>query len=96
LNSIGAGEQIWFPCLLKETLVPQQPDQSFHLAVRAFRKQTDARQFAQGVREQDYLNVDTTYEMTDDLTISRVEIEVLADLDAVERAWSLVDIEPTP
>ena len=36
------------------------------------------------------------YEMTDDLTISRVEIEVLADLDAVERAWSLVDIEPTP
>ena len=95
LNSIRAGEKIWFPPLLKETLVRQQPDQSFHLAVRAFRKQTEARQFAQGVREQNYLTVVTTYKMTDDFTISRVEIEGLADRDAVERAWSLVDIEPT-
>ena len=95
LNSIRVGEKIWFPPLLKETLVRQQPDHSFHLAVRAFRKQTDARQFAQSVREQDYLTVVTTYKMTDDLTISRVEIEGLADQDAVERAWSLVNIEPT-
>ena len=47
------------------------------------------------MREQDYLTVVTTYKMTDDLTISRVEIEGLVDQDVVERAWSLVDIEPT-
>jgi len=95
LNSIRAGEKIWFPPLLKETLVRQQPDQSFHLAVRAFRKQTDARQFAKSARVQDYVTVVTTYKMTDDLTISRVEIEGLADQDAVQRAWSLVNTEPT-
>jgi hypothetical protein len=95
LNSIRAGEKIWFPPLLKETLVRQHPDQSFHLAVRAFRKQTDARQFAQSVRAQNYLTVVTTYKMADDFTISRVEIEGLADQDAVERAWTLINTEST-
>ncbi len=95
LNSIRAGEKIWFPQLLKETLVRQQPDLSFHLAVRAFRKQTEARQFAQSVRAQNYPTVVTTYKMADDLTISRVEIEGLADQDAVERAWTLINTEPT-
>ncbi len=96
LGRITEGEKVWLPPVKKETLIRKQPDSSFHLVVGAFRSQADAHQLAQDVREQGYIASVTTYQVTADLAVSRVEIGGLADLEAVDRAWTLTNVQLVP
>ena len=96
LGRITEGEKVWLPPVKKETLIRKQPDSSFHLVVGAFRNQADAHQLAQDVREQGYIASVTTYQVTADLAVSRVEIGELADLEAVDRAWTLTNVQLVP
>ena len=96
LGRITEGEKVWLPPVKKETLIRKQPDSSFHLVVGAFRNLADAHQLAQDVREQGYIASVTTYQVTADLAVSRVEIGELADLEAVDRAWTLANVQLVP
>ena len=96
LGHITEGEKIWLPPIRKETLIRKQPDSSFQLVVGAFRNLADAHQLAQDVREQGYIASVTTYQVTADLAVSRVEIGELADLEAVDRAWTLANVQLVP
>jgi cell division septation protein DedD len=96
LGRITEGEKVWLPPVKKETLIRKQPDSSFHLVVGAFRNQADAHQLAQDVREQGYIASVTTYQVTADLAVSRVQIGELADLEAVDRAWTLTNVQLVP
>jgi len=93
LGPITEGEKVWLPPIRKEALIRKQPDSSFHLVVGAFRNLADAYQLAQDVREQGYVASVTTYQVTADLAVSRVEIGELADLDAVDRARTLANVQ---
>ena len=96
LDHITEGEKVWLPPIKKETLIRKQSDSSFHLVIGAFRNLADAHQLAQEVRAQGYVASVTTYQVTADLAVSRVEIGELADLDAVDRAWTLANVQFVP
>ena len=76
--------------------IRKQPGSSFQLVVGAFLNLADAHQLAQDVREQGYIASVTMYQVTADLAVSRAEIGELAGLEAVDRAWTLANVQLVP
>ena len=98
LGHITEGENIWLPPIKKETFFRKQPDSFFHLVVGAFLNLADADQLPQYVREQGYIASVTTQQVTAELAlaVSRVEIGELPDLEAVDRTWTLANVQLVP
>jgi general secretion pathway protein A len=89
LNRIRAGQHLWLPPLSQETLVRQQPDGSYRLILASFRSSQQAEQLAQLARLQRYDIVVRVRPVTNNLVLHRVEINGLANRDAVARAWEI-------
>lgn len=91
LDRIQSGEKIWLPPLTREILLRKQSDGSYQLILATFRSLPEAEKFAQGVRQKGYLVVILPQRVSGNFLLQRVVVERLADLDAVDRAWELVD-----
>jgi type II secretory pathway predicted ATPase ExeA len=89
LSRIRAGQRLWLPTLSQETLVRQQPDGSYSLILASFRSSLQAEQLAQLVRLKSYDGVTRPRPISNNLVLHRVEINGLANLDAVDRAWEM-------
>jgi type II secretory pathway predicted ATPase ExeA len=86
LSRIRAGQRLWLPTLSQETLVRPQPDGSYSLILASFRTSQQAEQLAQLVRLKGYDSGVSARPVSRNLVLHRVEINGLANLDAVERA----------
>lgn len=86
LNRVRAGQRLWLPPLSQETLVRQQPDGSYRLLLAAFRTFQQAEHIAQLARLKSYDSVVRARPVSKNLVLHRVEINGLANLDAVDRA----------
>lgn len=93
LEKIVVGEKVWLPPLSHETLVREQPNGAFRLILAAFRRQKEAEQFAQSVREKGYTATVTPRQVVRNLMLKRVEIEELKSLDDVKTAWNLFNAQ---
>ena len=91
-DRLPSGHRLWLPPLLKDTLTEQQPDGSYRLVVGVFPTLATARPFAQSLREKGFLSMVSTYQLSPKITLSRVEIEGLANREALDHAWTLVNI----
>jgi general secretion pathway protein A len=89
LNRIRAGQPLWLPPLSQETLVRQQPDGSYSLILASFRTSQQAEQLAQLVRLKGYDSGVSARPVSRNLVLHRVEINGLANRDAVDRAWEI-------
>jgi hypothetical protein len=89
LNRIRSGERLWLPPLSHETLVRQQPDGSYRLILASFRTSQQAEQLAQRARQKNYDIVVSARPVSHNLVLHRVEINGLANRDAVDRAWEI-------
>lgn len=87
LNRVFAGQKLWVPPLIQETLVRQQPDGFYNIILTSFRMAQQAEQFAQLARARGYKVVVTARRVSDDLVLHRVQIEGLQSLQAVDEAW---------
>jgi hypothetical protein len=89
LNRIRAGQRLWLPPLSQETLVRQQPDGSYRFILASFRTSQQAEQLAQLARLQSFDSVVSVRRVSNNLVLHRVEINRLANLEAVDRAWEI-------
>jgi len=89
LDHIQVGEKIWLPPLNQETLTRQEPDGSYRLIIASFRSLIEAERFAQKVRAQGYQVRILPQRVSRTLLLQRVEIHLLENSDAVNRAWDL-------
>jgi general secretion pathway protein A len=87
LNRIIAGQRLWLPPLSRETLVRQQPDGSYSLILASFRTPQQSEQLVQIARLKGYDVVVIPRRLSDSLMLHRVEINRLANADAVNKAW---------
>jgi hypothetical protein len=92
IEKIMVGEKLWLPPLTQETLVREQPDGKYQLILASFRNKRDAEKFAQRVRSQGYVVTVIPRKVVENLVVQRVVIQELKDLDEVEKAWGLVNI----
>jgi hypothetical protein len=87
LNRVRAGELLWLPPLSQETLVRQRPDGSYSLILASFRTSQQAEQLAQLARLKSYDVSVSARPVSQNLVLHRVEINGLANRDAVDQAW---------
>ena len=87
LNWIAAGQDLWLPHLTRETLLRRQSDGSYRLIVASFRNFTGAEEQARFLRKKGYQVTITTREVSDDLSLYRVEIESLKTLEEANQIW---------
>jgi len=89
LNRIRAGQPLWLPPLSQETLVRQQPDGSYRFILASFRTSQQAEQLAQLARLKSYNVAVRARPVSKNLVLHRVEINGLANREAVDRAWEI-------
>jgi general secretion pathway protein A len=87
LNWVFAGQDLVLPYLTWETLLRQQPDGSYHLIVASFRNRTGADEQARLLSNQGYPVSVSTRRVSDDLSLHRVEIDGLKNLEEAKRIW---------
>jgi general secretion pathway protein A len=87
LNRIIAGQRLWLPPVSPETLVRQQSDGSYSLILASFRTPQQSEQLLQIARLKGYDIVVTPRRVSDNLTLHRVEISRLENVDAVNKVW---------
>jgi general secretion pathway protein A len=87
LNWVFAGHDLVLPYLTRETLLRQQPDGSYHLIVASFRSRTAADEQARLLSNQGYPVTVTTRRVSDDLSLHRVEIDGLKNLEEANQTW---------
>jgi type II secretory pathway predicted ATPase ExeA len=75
------------PSLTKETLQREQPDGSYHLILASFPSLIVGQRFAQSIRLKGYEVVITRREVSENLSLHRVEIAGLKTLEAANHAW---------
>jgi hypothetical protein len=87
LNWVAAGQDLRLPLLTRETLLRPQSDGSYHLIVAAFRSRAGAEEQARFLRKRGYQVTITTREVSDDLSLYRVEIDSLKNLEEANQIW---------
>ena len=87
LNWVFAGKDLLLPSLTRETLLRQQPDGSYHLIVASFRRRTEADALARFLRNKGYQITITPRRVSDDLSLHRVEIGGLKNLEEANQLW---------
>jgi hypothetical protein len=89
LNRIIAGQRLWLPPVSRETLMRPQQDGSYSLILASMRNPQQSAQLAQIARLKGYDVAVTPRRVGDDLTLYRVEINGLGNVDAVNQAWEI-------
>jgi general secretion pathway protein A len=87
LNWIAFDSGLRIPSLTKETLQREQPDGSYHLILASFPNLIAGQRFAQAMRLKGYEVVITRREVSENLSVHRVEIAGLKTLEAANHAW---------
>jgi general secretion pathway protein A len=87
LNWVFAGQDLVLPYLTRETLLKQQSDGSYSLIVASFRSRTGAVEQARLLSTNGYPVTITTKRVSDDLSLHRVEIHSLKDLEQADQIW---------
>jgi general secretion pathway protein A len=87
LNWIFAGQDLVLPYLTRETLLKQQPDGSYNLIVASFRSRIGAVEQARLLSDNGYPVTITTRRVSDDLSLHRVEIDGLKNLEEADQIW---------
>ena len=87
LNWISFDWGLRLPSLTRETLQRQQPDGSYHLILASFPSLMVGQRLAQAVRLKGYEVVITRREVSENLSLHRVEIAGLKTLEAANQAW---------
>lgn len=87
LNWVAAGQDLWLPRLTRETLLRRQLDGSYRLIVASFRNFTGAEEQARFLKEKGYQVAITTRDVSDDLSLYRVEIDGLESLEEANQIW---------
>jgi AAA domain len=87
LNWISFDSGLRLPSLTRETLQRKQPDGSYHLILASFPSLMRGERFAQAVRLKGYEVVITRREISENLSLHRVEIAGLKTLEAANQAW---------
>jgi len=87
LNWVFAGQDLLLPSLTRETLLRQQLDGSYHLIVASFRSLKGADEHARLLRKKGYQVTITTRRVSDDLSLHRVEIDGLKNLEEASQIW---------
>ena len=89
LNWVFAGQDLLLPSLTRETLLRQQLDGSYHLIVASFRSLKGADEHARLLRNKGYQVTITTRRVSDDLSLHRVEIDGLKNLEEANQIWRI-------
>lgn len=92
LNRLVIGERVWFPALIRETLIRQQDDGSYQLILGAFVSEWDAARAAATARRAGYTAIISRQRVYGARSLYRVTLEGLEDLTVVERAWRFVNL----
>jgi general secretion pathway protein A len=87
LNWIFVGQDLVLPSLTWENLLRQQPDDSYHLILGSFRSRAGADEYARLWRSQGYPVTITTRRVSDDLSLHRVGIDGLRNLEEANQIW---------
>jgi general secretion pathway protein A len=87
LNWIFVGQDLVLPSLTRENLLRQEPDGSYHLIVASFRSRAGADEYARLWRSTGYPVTITTRRVSDDLSLHRVEIDGLRNLEEANQIW---------
>jgi hypothetical protein len=87
LNWISFDWGLRIPSLTKETLQREQPDGSYHVILASFPSLMGGQRFAQAIRLKGYEVVITRREVSENLSLYRVEIAGLKTLEAANHAW---------
>ena len=87
LNWVFAGQDLVLPYLTRETLLRQQHDGSYHLIVASFSSRTRADEQARFLSNQGFSVTVITRKVSDDLSLHRVEIDGLKNLEDADQIW---------
>ena len=84
LNWVTAGQDLLLPVLTQETLLRQQADGSFRLAIASFLSRREADGLAERVMRDGFGVIVTARRVSNNLLLHRLEIDGLKDLQAVD------------
>jgi type II secretory pathway predicted ATPase ExeA len=88
-NWILAGKNLTVPPLTRETLIRQQGDNSYQFILDSFAKSRDAEIFSKAVRGSGYETTIVPHQISQTLTLYRVEIRGLKSQQAAYQAWEV-------
>ncbi len=79
VNWISAGEELWLPMLVPETLLRRRPDASYRLIVGSFLSRREADERVRRIIQQGYEAIVIPKRVSNNLTLYRVEVDGLRD-----------------
>jgi type II secretory pathway predicted ATPase ExeA len=85
LNWVNAGQDLLLPALTQGTLLRQQADGSFRLAIASFLSRREADGFAERVMRDGFEVIITARRVSNNLVLHRLEIDGLKDLQDVNQ-----------
>jgi type II secretory pathway predicted ATPase ExeA len=85
LNWVNAGQDLLLPALTQETLLRQQADGSFRLAIASFLSRREADGFAERVRRDGFEVIITARRVSNNLVLQRLEIDGLRNTQDVNQ-----------
>ena len=87
LTKVTAGQDLLLPPLTPETLIRKQPDDSYRLIVASFQSLRGANEYAQLLSSKGYHVTITPRKISNNLSVHRVEIDGLKNLEEANRMW---------
>jgi len=87
LNLVFPGQDLLLPPLTRETLLRKQPSGSYRLIAASFRTRAGANSYARRLSDKGYQVIITSNLTSDDLSLHRVEIGGLKNLEDANRTW---------
>lgn len=87
LSKVTAGQDLLLPSLTPETLIRKQPDDSYRLIVASFQSLRGANEYAQLLSSKGYHATITPRKISNSLSVHRVEIDGLKNLEEANRMW---------
>jgi hypothetical protein len=85
LNWVNAGQELLLPALTQETLLRQQADGSFRLAIASFLSRREADSLAERVMRDGFKVIITARRVSNNLVLHRLEIDRLKDIQDVNQ-----------
>jgi general secretion pathway protein A len=87
LSKVAAGQDLLLPFLTPETLIRKQPDDSYRLIVASFHSRRAADEHARILSSKGYHVLITLRKISNTLSVYRVEIAGLQNLEEANRMW---------
>jgi hypothetical protein len=87
LDVVFPGQDLLLPPLARETLLRKQPNGSYRLVAASFRSRAGASSYARLLSDKGYRVVITSKLTSVDLSLHRVEIGELKNLEEANQAW---------